>query len=129
MKLYDVIRKEKETGKELARREERASHTYSSETLYDDEPRPRFVLTRKRLVVILASVAFLAVLYSVGVALVHAKITVFERRIPFSLSDARLELTNQDKADEGRLSFQAMVVTTTITREVYGSAQIGRAHV
>ncbi len=120
MKLYDVIRKEKENASELSRREQEGS----APKFNDFEPAqgPRFVLTRKRLVIILASIAFLVILYVAGLALVQAKITIVERRIPFSLSDARLELSNQEKADEGRLSFQAMVVTTSITREVYGSA-------
>lgn len=121
MKLYDVIRKEKETGKTLARREKEVS----TPLYYDlDEPSrgPRFVITRKRLIVGVLGLIFLVLLYVGGVMLVHAKVIITERRVPFSLTDARLELTNQEKAGEGRLSFQAMVVTTTITREVYGSA-------
>lgn len=107
----------KDEGELLRRREEEARATH--EPL---EPRARFVLTRKKLLLIGASVAFLAALYVVGIRFVHAKVIIIERRIPFTLSNAELELTNKAKADSSRLSFQAMVVETTITRQVYGSA-------
>ncbi len=115
MKLYDVLRKE--DSDELRRREEE-----KITPLKEFHSASRFVLTRKKLILIGACTLFLAALYVVGNRLVHAKVIITERRIPFTLSNAELELTNEAKADSGRLSFQAMVVETTITRQVYGSA-------
>lgn len=114
MRLYDVMRKEE--GKVLERREK---ETHEPMTPL---PKERFVFTRKKLLLIAGAALFVVALYVVGINMVSAKIIVTERRIPFSLAGAELQLANQEKADSERLSFQAMVVDTTITREVYGSA-------
>jgi len=116
MKLYDVMRKEE--GKLLKERE-RESHEIPPPP---PESHARFVITRRRLLVIAGSIIFMSILYGLGNQLVRAKITITERRIPFTLLGAALTVSNQESADSGRLSFQSMVVTTTITREVYGSA-------
>jgi hypothetical protein len=120
MKLYDVLRKEKDTGKALAEREDEFDNEEYDERRIPHEPRA--VFTKKRLIIIGGIVLALVFVYILGLKLLHATVTVTERRIPFTLNKATIELTNQEKTDSGRLSFQAMVVTTTITREVYGSA-------
>lgn len=114
MKLYDVMRKEQ--TEEFTRREEQKYEPNNP------PPSARFVITRKGFILILGSLLFLVILYVLGVNMVRAKVTIVERRIPFTLSNAELELTNQEKAGSERLSFQAMVVNTTITRQLYGSA-------
>ncbi len=114
MKLYDVMRKEE--GPVLERREEEQF------TPHEIPSRRQKGSRRKRLLIIAGSLVFITLLYTIGIGLVHAKVIITERRIPFTLERAEIELTNQEKADSGRLSFQAMVVNTTITRQVYGSA-------
>jgi len=114
MKLYDVMRKDEE-GVLKAREVER----YSPHVPLQKQKKST---TRRKLVIIGVAVVFLSVIYVLGNKIVHAKVVITERRIPFLLNRAQLELTNQEKADSGRLSFQTMVVTTTITRELYGSA-------
>jgi hypothetical protein len=116
MKLYDVLRKEQEEGQKLVDREQ---EEYQPMRISDED---RVIFTPKRIVRISIVLVAVIAIYVLGLKLVHAKVIVTERRIPFVLSSASLEFTNQEKADSGRLSFQAMVVTTTITREVYGSA-------
>ncbi len=115
MKLYDVLRKEQ--SEELIQREQASDHSH-----VEIPHTARFVLTKKKLFVMGGVLALITTMYVLGVQLVHARISITERRIPFTLTSAELELTNQEKADSGRLSFQAMVVDTTITRQVYGSA-------
>ncbi len=114
MKLYDVMRKEE--GKELDRR---ANEIYSPAPSPVSRKGRRHL--RKRIVIFGSIAALLVALYIVGISITRAKIIVTERRIPFSLLGADLQFDKQEKADSGRISFQAMVVSTSITREVYGS--------
>ncbi len=76
----------------------------------------------KKILVIGLALLFMGGLYLVGVFFVHATVTVTERRIPFSLFDAQLEVANEKNVDPGRLSFQTMTVTDSVTREVFASA-------
>ncbi len=114
MKLYDVMRKEE--GKVLERREKASRHITPS------VPKARFVFTKRRMAMIGVGTLFVAVLYAAGVGIARAKVTITERRVPFSLTSAELTIARQQNAEKERLSFQAMVVDTTVTREVYGSA-------
>jgi hypothetical protein len=115
MKLYDVITTERESkGRK--------------KPIVEEISEPEFVLPKepakfswKRLSIVGGSIIFLAVLYIAGMKLVHARVVIHERHIPFSLSDTELELTHEKDASSGRLSFQTMVVSTTVTREVFGS--------
>ncbi len=128
MKLYDVIRKE-----------------HKDKGIVDPEPMPAMwkgsyeeIEGRKRvsgplneggkqsswrkLLVISCALIFVGGLYIIGIKFVHAKVTVTERHIPFSLFNTQLEVANENNVDSGRLSFQTMVVTDTVTRQVFGSA-------
>lgn len=53
--------------------------------------------------------------------MVRARVVIVERRIPFTLDKTKLELVHEKDATNERLSFQTMVVTAEISREVYGS--------
>ncbi len=113
MKLYDVIRKEDmENGKILPEPQERR-----------DEYRP--VPTKKnifrKLIIFGISVIFLVALYVIGMKVAHAKVVINERHIPFSLDGMEIELVHEKEASTGRLSFQTMVVSSSVTRQVYGS--------
>ncbi len=126
MKLYDVIRKDyKEKGlpdldplppetpeppvkvKKPVYREE-----------YEGEPTSNW----RKIIVIGGALLFIALLYIVGTVFVHATVTVNQRHIPFSLQDTELDVANETTTGPGRLSFQTMVVTDTVTRQVFGSA-------
>lgn len=114
MKLYDVLQKENTKTFQEREKERFVPHELP--------PRHHFVLTKKKLILFFLVGLFLVSLYAIGIQFVHAKVFITQRRISFTLSNAAIELTNQEIADSSRLSFQAMVVRTTITRQVYGSA-------
>lgn len=126
-KLYDVIRKaHQDKGEHDLDSQgnvfnpepeslETKERTYQRHT--EDKP-PRV----RKIVVIGAAALFIVLLYVVGVIFVHATVTVTERQIPFSLLNTELEIENQKNAAPDRLSFQAMVVTDSVTRQVFGSA-------
>lgn len=118
MKLYDVIRKEGlQNGKELV-------DTPAPQPVHDHviiRSRTHRPPAWKKLLIIAGSIILLAVLYVAGMRMVRAHVTLVERRVPFSLTNAELELVHEKDAAKGRLSFQTMVVKASITREVYGS--------
>lgn len=128
MKLYDVIRKEhKDKGivdpepmptMWKGSLEEIEQRKHISELGVEGAKRANW----RKLVVIVCALTFIGGLYLVGIKLVHAKVTITERRIPFSLFNTQLEVANEKNVDSGRLSFQTMVVTDTVTRQVFGSA-------
>ncbi len=121
MKLYDVIRKE-ELEKKGASAKESPTPEYSSEL--ESAPRhhgPRRPFSWRSMIVIAGAVIFIALLYVLGMKLVHARVTVTERHIPFSFDRMQLDMEEEKSADAGRLSFQAMVVTTDVTRQIYAS--------
>jgi hypothetical protein len=131
MKLYDVIRKD---------------HKAKGQTDLDKEfvipvpkpsPRRKAIIKAekeiieevthlssrwKKILVITLCLLFIAGLYLIGIYVVHATVTVTERQIPFSLFDTRVEVANEKNVDPGRLSFQTMTVTDSVTRVVFGSA-------
>lgn len=123
LKLYDVIRKDyKQKGITDLEKE--------GPVLPEEEPatprrpivqQPRRPAWRK-IAVIGGAALFVGLLYVVGIYFVHANITVTERQIPFSLQNTQIDLANEKTASAGRLSFQAMVVTDSVTRQVFGSA-------
>ncbi len=117
MKLYDVITKESKS-----RKANNVTVSQIAPVEYDEPSKQsRTPSTLHTLLIILGAVTFLAGLYIVGMKLVHAQVVVVERRIPYQLVDTEFELTHEKVADEGRLSFQAMVVTSEVSREVFGS--------
>ena len=113
MKLYDVIRKEEtERGTPLPEVPVEAPRPPRL-------PSPPF---RWRKVVIVGSaIAFLALLYIVGMRVVRAKVVVTERHIPFSLNNTVLDVEYDPNGTSKRLSFQTVVVQAEVTRQVYGS--------
>ncbi|HTH93245.1 MAG TPA: hypothetical protein VL576_02075 [Candidatus Paceibacterota bacterium] len=120
-KLYDVIRKDYK---------ERGITDLDTEPVMppQESPRPKPVdrgpqrPAWHKLVVIGGALLFVGILYIIGIYFVHAKVTITERQIPFSLQETQIDIVNQKNADPGRLSFQAMVVTDSVSRQVFGSA-------
>lgn len=112
MKLYDVIRKEKlhepDTEEQLEKEEVliKEEHPYKK---------------RKRLIIIGGILSFLTLLYIGGSFIVRARVFIEERTIPFTLENETVELLHETKSDPERLSFQTVVVTSQISREVFGS--------
>jgi hypothetical protein len=115
MKLYDVIRKEQlDHGTPL--------HEASPGAHVQPPEHHRPVRSNwKKIAIITGAIIFIALLYIVGMKFVHAKVTIAERRVPFALAGTQLELVHEKIAEKGRLAFQAMVVSTEITREVFGT--------
>ena len=114
--MYDILRKEEG---ELLREREIAT---PSNLPAPAQSRARITLTPKTILRILLCGAVLAAIYIGGIVLSHAKVTITERRIPITLSDAELEFANESETETEGLSFQAMIVDTTVTRQLYGSA-------
>ncbi len=112
MKLYDVIRKEDlDRGTPLQDIPRELPPIYT----------PPQKVSWKKVGVIALCISVLVVLYVVGMKLVYAKVTVTERRIPFSLQNTELQLVHEKEATNTNLSFQVMAVSAEVSREVYGS--------
>jgi hypothetical protein len=120
MKLYDVIRKEQLT-KKAAKKSEQPTVEMIAPPEYDGYAAPHKPFSWKKIGVIAAIILLVAGVYMLGVKLVRARVIVQERHIPFSIADLELDVAHEDQADAGTLSFQAMVVTSTVSREVFGS--------
>ncbi len=120
MKLYDVIRKE-EMGEEVEDKKlpEIQVESPKKNTLH------HFVHHRhvnwRKILIIGCAIAFIALLYVIGMRVVHAKVVITERRIPFTLDAAEFELIHEGEGSINRLSYQTMVVPTEVSRQVYGS--------
>lgn len=114
MKLYDVIQKEYPHHKEDVLVQDESSQQH-----HVKKPSPRD--TRKRIIFFGSLLLILAVIYSLGVRFVRARIVVEERVIPFTLTNTTLTLPHETETDPERLSFQTMKVSTEITREIFGS--------
>jgi hypothetical protein len=117
MKLYDVIRKEHK-DKGIPDPEPMPVYVAPRVRTYDDHPRSSW----RKVAVIAGALLFIVLLYIGGTYFVHAKITITERHIPFSLQNTQLEVMNEKNADAGRLSFQTMIVTDKVTRQIFGSS-------
>ncbi|MDB5188455.1 MAG: hypothetical protein JWM92_53 [Candidatus Nomurabacteria bacterium] len=128
MKLYDVIRKDEQDkrpkgqAKQVVEVSPDIVKAPKIQNFNDMPPRGPHHISWKKITVIGGALVFLALLYVGGTVLVHAKITVTQRQIPFSLQNAQIDLTNSANADPGRLSFQTMVVTDSVSRQVFASA-------
>jgi hypothetical protein len=111
MKLYDAIVADKKNAPD--------DRTKKLEPqLYHPHRRSH----RKHIVVYGAFFAFLVAVYSLGIIFAHAKVTIYERKIPFTLDRSSIDLEHESTASgPERLSYQAMVVDDTLTREVFGS--------
>lgn len=121
MKLYDVIRKEALQKKGTAVEEiNTPEYTSDLNTGYTSRIPPR-KFSWRTLIVIAGAIIFIATLYVVGMKLVYATVTVTQRHIPFSFDRMQLDMEEEKSADTGRLSFQAMVVSTDVTRQIYAS--------
>lgn len=122
MKLYDVIRKEqleRKTGVHIPEEDEAVLHAPERPVHIYRSTQKRF--SWKKILVIALVLGVLAGLYVVGSRFVHAKVIITERRIPFVLDGSEVELVHDTETGTGRLAFQTMVVTTEVSREVYGS--------
>ncbi len=122
MKLYDVIRKDqkaKETKQVVI--EEEPLSPIRERISQEGREGPRRSNWRN-IILFAAALLFLSLLFVLGSVFVHAKVTVTQRQIPFSMQNTDLDVANEKTADPGRLSFQTMVVTDSVTRQVFGSA-------
>lgn len=116
MKLYDVIRKESiERGTPLVESFEQPEVLPVQRTFI----KKRFVW--RKIFVIGAAAVFVTFLYIAGMRMVRTTVVISERQTPFSLNEAEFELVHEGSMSAGRLSFQTMVVSTEVTRQVYGS--------
>src|SRR5688572_15913485 len=100
MKLYDVIRKEKLQEEDPAindtvRMLEQASEEH--EVLRYQRPHHHFSL--KKLLIIIGILSIVGILYVIGLRSVHARVTITERQIPFTLDRASLELVHEKEAE------------------------------
>jgi hypothetical protein len=116
MKLYDVIRKEQV--------DKGVPDEPAFEPIHAQPPHHEKRFSWKRTGIIGAAVAFITLLYLLGIKFVHAKVVIVERQVPFSMESTELELVHEKDASAGRLAFQTMVVTTEITREIFGSETV-----
>jgi hypothetical protein len=122
-KLYDVIRKDHQAKGEHDLDDNPAVDYGDSEYKPPKLPRADEDHPHLRKIVVVGGAAFfIALLYIIGVTFVHADVTVTERQIPFSLFNTQIELDNEKTAGPDRLAFQAMAVTDSVTRQVFGSA-------
>ncbi len=119
MKLYDVIRKENQTkGKplpEIPKLDREGNHVPHGVVKHPRPSRIRHIIT------VGVAVLFVVLLYIIGMKVVHAKVVIVERRVPFTLNNVEFELVHEEDATGGRLAFQTMVVPTEVSRQVYGS--------
>jgi hypothetical protein len=119
MKLYDVIRKEDQ--KKYPERFKDMAPLPHHEPPHKTRRSFREVFSQRKIVIIGAVVAVVAVIYLLGIRFVHATVVVTERRIPIVLNSVDFDLVHDDNSSTNRLSFQSMVTTATVTRDVYGS--------
>lgn len=118
MKLYDVIRKE-----ELERFEKKGNIDIgnnkkvptSSEHYHEKKSS-----TLKKIIIVSVVVAFVSIIYLTGIKFVHAKVIITPREIPFSANKIKVELIKNSGNDDKLASFQAMVVSGDVSREVFG---------
>ncbi|HRH25218.1 MAG TPA: hypothetical protein PLQ20_02680 [Candidatus Paceibacterota bacterium] len=111
MKLYDVIRKEKLP--------EKAQEEPREDFVFENKPKPA---SRRKKIIFFALVGvFVCIIYILGVKLVRAKVTIYERSIPFNIENTTLELPHEKNSDPKRLSFQTMTIQSEINREIFGS--------
>jgi hypothetical protein len=128
MKLYDVIRKdEKEKGIRDLKPEviDTPDSVERNEIVTKRSPKKIREEERsswKKIAIITSIVIFITIIYVIGNVFVHATVVINEKQLPFSLQNERLSLENSTLADPGRLSFQTMVVTDSVSRQVFASA-------
>ena len=85
---------------------------------------PRYEQRRfsfKKILLIAIACIILVTLYILGIKIVYARVHITERRIPFSVETMHIDLVHQKDTNATELGFQAMIVPSEVTREVYGS--------
>lgn len=114
MKLYDIIQKEKTvtTNRVSPQKED------SGEELH---PHKKRFPVRKSIIFFGGASILLALIYSLGNYYTYATIEVKEKTIPFSIQDAKIIISHEKEVGTERLSFQTMEITSSITRELFGS--------
>lgn len=114
MKLYDVIVADKKHAPDERTRE-----------LGDTPPKPpkrvhQYSL-RKHIIVYGILFGIIVGIYALGIAFAHVTVTIYERQIPFSIDRTTIDLEHEASAAPERLAYQGMVVSDTLTREIFGS--------
>lgn len=129
MKLYDVIRKDEKEKGILDLKPEVVDMSDSSDRnkIIATKRSPKRIREEKRsswkrMAIIATGIIFVIAIYIIGNLFVHATVVVNQKQLPFSLQNERLDLENSALADPGRLSFQAMIVTDSVSRQVFASA-------
>jgi hypothetical protein len=122
LKLYDVIRKDQKDKENAILDEKTYDQTPVRERISREGREGSPHSNWRNILVFGLALIFLSGLYILGAVFVHATVTVTQRQIPFSLQDTQLDVANENSAVPGRLSFQTMVVTDSVTRQVFGSA-------
>lgn len=118
MKLYDIIVKEKQNVSAVPPQEAPTSH---KETVRITDVIPTHN-RRKKILLFLAITALLVLLYSVGFWVSYAKITLYERSIPFTLTNAVFDLVHEESMQyTSPYTFQTMTVSSSIDREIIGT--------
>lgn len=125
MKLYDVIVKEE--GSKLAKKTLRNKSTedidvkINDTTLkhWDEYNKRRTPISRK-IFILFTTIAFIILIYVVGIKLVHAKVVITPREVPFTADKIKIELLGNKGDDDKVATFQTMVISGEVTREVFG---------
>ncbi len=108
MKIYDVIKKENNVDSNVSQKKDIVS-VEKKDTSW------------KRFFLFFLVSLFLTCVYLVGILFTRVTITINERKIPFSLDNQKIELIHKKNNLDSKPSFQVMIITDEVTKEVYGS--------
>lgn len=121
MKLYDIIVKEKNQQNTLSE-----SENYSASS----DEHPVFIsdvipkkTARKKKIIFVSILIILVGLYTLGLWVSYAKITLYERSIPFTLTNTVFTLAHEESVEREAepYTFQTITTSSTIEREVIGT--------
>jgi hypothetical protein len=118
MKLYDIIVKEKQQTSHAVPEEKTISQ---KDTVFIADIIPTHS-RRKKILFFLTTIILLILLYMVGFWISYAKITVYERAIPFTLTNTVIDLAHEESIEQqSSYTFQTITFSTSIKREIIGT--------
>jgi hypothetical protein len=118
MKLYDIIVKEKQQTPHTVI-EEKSIPKNDQVFIADVIPTHS---RRKKIIFFLLTITLLVLLYMVGFWVSYAKITLYERAIPFTLTNTVFDLVHEESMEQrSSYTFQTVTVRSSIDREIIGS--------